>query len=198
MKVEHTTDDIGKYFTVHPNVAALKTQAAKEEWNLTNETTLMVRQCCLDLIAELESLRVDSEQDRHIFVPGWIIGGPTGAGKSTMALYILDYALKNSWLPIFVPNCREWASGAETVRQSCRKFLSLQSQLVVECLSNILLDDPYLIERYKSDIPPSLHTIIEAGLTGRTPIVEATLDFISAYRSNNQYVLTVYSHSHLF
>jgi hypothetical protein len=59
---------------------------------------------------------------------------------------------------------------------------------VVENLSNILLDDPYLVKKYKRDILPSLHTIVDAGLTGTVPIVEATLDFISAYRSNNQYV----------
>jgi hypothetical protein len=71
---------------------------------------------------------------------------------------------------------------------------------VVEHLSNILLDDPYLVEKYKRDIPPSIHTIVDAGLTGTAPIVEATLDFISAYRSNNQYVYLkiIYSHSHSF
>jgi hypothetical protein len=84
---------------------------------------------------------------------------------------------------------REWASGMETVETSCEQFLKTQLSISLDLLKNIKVGRIRMVNKYSDNLVifPSLHTIIEAALTGKIPMVEATLDFIDAYRTNDQY-----------
>ena len=93
------------------------------EWRASGETTLMIREEYIKLIEELETTRREADTYHQVTFPGYLqrmdfllfllnpfhsiclsTGGPGGAGKSLLAAYVYDYAIKNGWLAVYIPS----------------------------------------------------------------------------------------------
>ena len=109
----HTAADVGKYFQFEPSVVAdlfyhTGFCGPDTTQRKLKTTATMVRSCSLALRDELLSLESKGELGQ---VPGLVVSGARGVGKSTLLNYAAAACHQAGWLVVSIPQATDWTLG---------------------------------------------------------------------------------------
>eukprot|EP00299_Pterocystis_sp_00344_P020206 c9931_g1_i1.p1 GENE.c9931_g1_i1~~c9931_g1_i1.p1 ORF type:complete len:484 (+),score=118.05 c9931_g1_i1:45-1496(+) len=172
---------------------------------------IILRQCMIDLVKELDTLRENKEKLQR--TRGWLLKGDRGSGKSFCLAHLINHCRTQGWLVVNIPQARLWMNDSPQWFRSPQRGYYDQPDLAMTLLSNIrraesakLAQVPLrttgairlLANLHKNDA--NLLDLVEFGLTDSEVSVEAALALREELNEVVEFpvLLAIDEYNHLF